>query len=172
LCFSLLIRQRQQKQHGSSLVEAWHLQHSVSSGSGVAALAERQRQRGSGAGSAAEASAAQGQHWHHSSGGDGGGGSSVVVSSGEAGLQGGSNGGGRAVAFICTSFAVYEFIFFVIVSMNSSNLFFPTSYKWIHLFKLMNSFILWIHLILHSPRLINEFIYFYRWIHLLQFLFS
>ena len=33
------------------------------------------------------------------------------VSSGEAGLQSGSNGGGKALAFICTSFAVYEFIF-------------------------------------------------------------
>jgi hypothetical protein len=51
------------------------------------------------------------------------------VSSGVAGLQGGSDGGGRAVAFICTSFAVYEFIFFVNVSMNSSNSFLPTSYK-------------------------------------------
>jgi hypothetical protein len=81
------------------------------------------------AGSAVEASAVQGRRWQRSGGGDGGGGSSVAVSSGEAGLQGGSDGGGRAVAFICTSFAVYEFIFFVNVSMNSSNPFFPTSYK-------------------------------------------
>jgi hypothetical protein len=75
LCFSLLIRQHQQKQHG------------------------------------AEASAAQGWRWQRSGGDDGGGGSSAAVSSGETGLQGGSNGGGKAVAFICTSFAVYEFIF-------------------------------------------------------------
>jgi hypothetical protein len=73
LCFSLLIGQHQQKQHGSSMAEARHL--------------------------------------HRSGGIDGGGGSSAAVSSGEAGLQGGSNGSGRAVAFICTSFAVYEFIF-------------------------------------------------------------
>jgi hypothetical protein len=95
-------------------------------------LAERQRQRGSGAtagGSAAEVSAVQGRRWQCGGGGDGGGSSSEVVSSGEAGLQGGSNGGGGAVAFICTSFAVYEFIFFVNVSMNSSNPFFPMSYK-------------------------------------------
>jgi hypothetical protein len=114
LCFCLLIWQRKQKQHGSSVVEARQLQHSVSSGSRVAALAEQQRQRGSGAvaaGSVAEASAAQGQCWQSSGGGDSGGGSSAAVSSGEAGLQGSSNGGGRTVAFICTSFAVYEFIF-------------------------------------------------------------
>ncbi len=101
-------------QHGSSAAEALHLQHGVSSGSRVAALEERQRQRGSGAtaaGSAAEASAAQGQRWQRSGGGDGGSGSSAGVSSGEAGLQGSSNGSGRTVAFICTSFTVYEFIF-------------------------------------------------------------
>jgi hypothetical protein len=63
------------------------------------------------------------------------------VSSGVAGLQGGSVGGSRGVAFICTSFAVYEFIFFDNVLMNSSNPFLPTSYKQIHLFKTMNSFI-------------------------------
>jgi hypothetical protein len=63
------------------------------------------------------------------------------MSSGVAGLQGGSNGSGRAVACICTSFAVYKFIIFVNVSMNSSNPFLPTSYKYIHLFKTMNSFI-------------------------------
>jgi hypothetical protein len=45
------------------------------------------------AGSAAEASAARGQHWLRSSGVDNGGGSSTAVSSGEAGLQGGSDGG-------------------------------------------------------------------------------
>jgi hypothetical protein len=132
LCFSLLIQQRHQKQHGSSVAEEWHLQHGVSIGSGVAALAEWRRQRGSGAaaaGSAAEASAAQGRRQQRSGGSDGSGGSSAAVSSGEAGLQGGSNGGGRAVAFIYTSFAVYEFIFFVNVSMNSSNPSFPTSYK-------------------------------------------
>ncbi len=81
------------------------------------------------AGSAAEASATQGWHWQCSGGGEGGGGSSAVVISGEAGLQDGSNGGSRAVAFICTSFSVYKFIFFVNVSMNSSNPFFPTSYS-------------------------------------------
>jgi hypothetical protein len=98
----------------------------------VAALAEQWRQRGSGtaaAGSMAEVSAVQGWCWQCSNGGDGSGGSSAAVSSGEAGLQGSSDGGSRAVAFIYTSFAVYEFIFFVNVSMNSSNSFFPTSYK-------------------------------------------
>ncbi len=44
--------------------------------------------------------------------------------------------------FMYIHFVVYEFILFVIIQ--------------------------WIHLILHSPRLINEFIYFYQWIHLLH----
>ncbi len=79
-------------------------------------MAEWGRQRGSGAAaasSAEEASAARGRHWQYSRGGDGGGGggSLAAVSSGEAGLQGSSDGGGRVMAFICTSFAVYEFIF-------------------------------------------------------------
>ncbi len=80
------------------------------------AVQRRHQQREGGIGSAAVAVTA-------------GGGSSAVGNSGEAGLQGGSDGGGRAVAFICTSFPVYEFIFFVNVSMKSSNPFFPMSYK-------------------------------------------
>ncbi len=98
----------------------------------MVALAEQRRQRGSGTavvGSTAEVSATQGQHHQRSAGGDGGGNSSAAVSSGEAGLQGGSDSGGRAVASICTSFTEYELIFFDNVSMNSSNPFFPMSYK-------------------------------------------
>jgi hypothetical protein len=48
LCFSLHIWQHQQKQHGSNVAEARHLQHGVSSGSELVALAERRRQHGSG----------------------------------------------------------------------------------------------------------------------------
>ncbi len=58
--------------------------------------------------------------------------------------------------FIYNHFVLYEFILFVNVSMNSSNLSFPTSYKRICLFLLMNSFIKWIH-----------GIFYIHWIHLL-----
>ncbi len=103
--FSSRIRQGQQKQHGSSMAEARHLQHSIINVSGLVALAEGHSQQGSGV------SAVEWQGYRMAA---------------MAAVE-------QLHSFVPVS--QYMNSFFFIVSVNSLNPFLLTSDKWIHLWQ-------------------------------------